>query len=206
LKSVSNPVINGLILSAGLSGRMKKFKPLAKYKGVTFINNIITKLDKVCNKIIIVTGFNSDKLKAVIIKNLEDANQSEIISKLKLTFNESFGQGMFTSLKKGISEVNNCNWVLYHFVDQPGLPGDFYRDFIKQADSNYNWIQPRSNKQKGHPILLGKDIFSLILNAPDNANLREINQDKIVKKKFWNCDYKEIFQDIDTEEDYLRLE
>ncbi len=198
--------ISAIILSAGLSGRMKKFKPLANYKGKTFIHNIILKLNPVCEKIIIVTGFKSNELKTAIIKNLEEANQSEINSKLHFTFNESFQKGMFTSLQKGISEAKNCDWVLYHFVDQPGLPDKYYPDFIIQADNSYNWIQPMNTGQKGHPILLGKDLYDLILNSPDNANLRDISQDIIVKKKFWDCNYKEIFQDIDTDEDYLRLE
>ncbi len=69
--------IHGIVLSAGLSGRMKMFKPLADYKGKTFLNNIIIKLDKICDEIIIVTGFKSDELKTETIKSLEDENQSE---------------------------------------------------------------------------------------------------------------------------------
>ncbi|MFH1528500.1 MAG: NTP transferase domain-containing protein [Bacteroidota bacterium] len=39
--------IHGLILSAGLSGRMGKFKPLLHYKGKSFIQNIVFKLNSV---------------------------------------------------------------------------------------------------------------------------------------------------------------
>ena len=198
--------IYGLILSAGLSGRMKKFKPLADFKGKSFINSIINKLDKVCSEIIIVTGFRSDDLRSAIIKNLQDMDRSEIISKLKFTFNEVYRDGMFTSLKKGISNADVCDWILYHFVDQPGLPDKFYPDFVRQVDSSYDWIQPVYNKLKGHPVLLGKNLLKLISEAPDDANLRDISRDSVVKKKFWDCDYKEIFQDIDTDEDYERLE
>ena len=194
--------IFGLIISAGLSGRMEIFKPLADYKGKTFLNNIIIKLDKICDEIIVVTGFNSDELQTETIKNLKNENQIEVINKIKFVFNESFQKGMFTSLQKGISEAKNCDWILYHFVDQPGLPGNFYPDFIKQIDNDCNWIQPVNKEQKGHPILLGKDLFSLILTASKNTNLRDISQNKIVKKKYWDCNYAEIFQDIDTEEDY----
>ena len=194
--------IFGLIISAGFSGRIKMFKPLADYKGKTFLNNIIAKLDKVCNEIIIVTGFNFDELKTETIKNLRNENQIEVINKIKFVFNKSFPMGMFTSLQKGISEVKNCDWILYHFVDQPGLPENFYFDFIKQIEKDYNWVQPLHSGQKGHPILLSKNLFSLILNASKNSNLRDISQSQIVKKKYWDCNYAEIFQDIDTEEDY----
>ena len=203
---MSKSKIYAIILSAGLSGRMKMFKPLANYKGKTFLNNIIIKLDKICDEIIIVTGFNSDELKTETIKSLQDENQSNVISKLKFTFNDSFHKGMFTSLQKGISEAKNCDWILYHFVDQPGLPDNFYPDFIKQTDSNYNWIQPVNRDQKGHPILLGKELFDLIAKSSPDSNLREISKSLKVKKKYWECSYKEIFQDIDTEEDYSGLD
>ena len=78
---------------------MKKFKPLADYKGQTFINSIIHKLDKVCSRIIVVTGFRSDELKAFIIENLEETKQYEIISRLNFVYNKVFQKGMFTILK-----------------------------------------------------------------------------------------------------------
>ena len=140
---------------------MKMFKPLADYKGKTFIHNIVTKLDKICSEIIIVTGFNSDELKTKTIKSLKNENQSEVLKKIKFVFNESFQKGMFTSLQKGISEAKNCDWILYHFVDQPGLPNNFYPEFIKQIDSDYNWIQPSFKNQHGHPILIGRRIIRI---------------------------------------------
>lgn len=198
--------IYGIILSAGLSGRMKMFKPLTNYKDKTFLNNIIIKLDNVCDEIIIVTGFNSDVLKTETIKSLNDDNQPEVLKKIKFVLNDSFQKGMFTSLQKGISEANNCDWILYHFVDQPGLPENFYLDFIKQADCNYNWIQPINKEQKGHPILLGKQLFDLVANSSPDSNLREISKSPTVKKKYWECSYMEIFQDVDTDEDYFKIQ
>ena len=182
------------------------FKPLADYNGKTFIHNIITKLDKICDKIIIVTGFNSDELKTETMKSLKDKNQFKVINKMTFAFNDSFHKGMFTSLQKGISEVEKCDWILYHFVDQPGLPSKFYLEFIQQIDSKYNWIQPSNKNQHGHPILMGKDLFDLITNSSIDSTLREISKSQMVKKKYWECDYKEIFQDIDTEEDYSKLQ
>jgi len=181
------------------------FKPLANYKGKTFLYNIIIKLDKICDEIIIVTGFNSDELKPETIKSLKDENLFELLPKIKFIFNESFQKGMFTSLQKGIYEAKNCDWILYHFVDQPGLSENFYLDFVKQTDSNCNWIQPINKGQKGHPILLGKDLFELIANSSPDSNLREISKNPKVKKKYWECNYTEIFQDIDTDQDYIKL-
>ena len=113
---------------------------------------------------------------------------------------------MFTSLQAGIRKVTEANWILYHFVDQPGLPQTFYSDFMKQIDDNHNWIQPMLNGEKGHPILIHYELFETVQKASKDSNLREVSRNSIVKKKFWECGYQEIFQDIDTEEDYLSLE
>ena len=196
--------IYGLILSAGLSGRMKIFKPLADYKRKTFIHNIILKLNPVCEKIFIVTGFNSEKLKEEVIKTF--SKDEELLGKLNFVHNERYEQGMFTSLQKGISAASDCDWILYHFVDQPGLPDNFYKAFVKQIDTEHNWIQPSYKNRHGHPILLGKDLFRLIINSSQDSNLREISKSPILKKKYWESGYNEIFQDIDTEEDYLGIQ
>ena len=190
--------INGLIVAAGLSGRMNSFKPLADYKGRSFLVNIILKLEVICDQVFIITGHKADILERSVINYLTKNHQNELLAKLKFVYNDLFQKGMFTSLQKGISAAQNCDWILYHFVDQPGLPNNFYREFINQIDSNYSWIQPSYKNQNGHPILFSKELFELIISSPSDANLREISKNKIVKKKYWDCHYEELFQDIDT--------
>ena len=190
--------IHGLILSAGFSGRMGKFKPLLSFKGKSFVQNIVLRLNSVCDKIIVVTGYNAIEVE----KNVKQLN---LHSKIEFVFNPDYEEGMFTSLQAGLKKADNCDWIFYHFVDQPGLPEVFYKEFVEQIDDNHNWIQPKIKEQKGHPILIKRNLFQIILDAPSNSNLRLISNDPKVKKKFWECGYEEIFQDIDTEEDYSKL-
>lgn len=194
--------ITGIILSAGKSGRMGRFKPLINYKNKSFLKNVIINLDPVCSKIIIVTGFNSKELEKKIIAQFE--NREELVIKNKLLFveNSFFEKGMFTSLQKGLSLASDTDWVLYHFVDQPGLPKEFYLDFIGQIDNVSNWIQPSYNNRNGHPILIKNDLFDIISNCDESSNLRDLSREPVVKKKLWDCYYQNVLQDIDTEEDY----
>ncbi len=177
---------------------MGKFKPLLGYKGKSFIQNIVFKLNSVCDKIIVVTGYKANEVE-------ENVNQLILPSKIKFVFNSEYETGMFTSLQAGLAKALESDWIIYHFVDQPGLPEMFYKDLVKQIDDQHNWIQPKIKEQKGHPILIKRNLFQIILDAPLNSNLREISNDSMVKKKFWECGYAEIFQDIDTEEDYSKL-
>ena len=190
--------ITGLIIAAGLSSRMGKFKPLLNYKGKSFLQNIIEKLDSICDEIIIVVGHNSEKIKS----HLESSN---ITINYKLVHNQNYHDGMFTSLKKGVESIEKSDWVLYHFVDQPTLPKEFYSEFKKKLDPNYDWIQPVYKKQRGHPILFNKEVINKIVCAKKESNLREISQTSLINKKFWKCNYMQILTDIDTNDDYKLL-
>jgi molybdenum cofactor cytidylyltransferase len=177
---------------------MGKFKPLINYKDKSFIQNIVLRLDSVCDKIFVVTGY-----KAIEVE--ENVNQLNIHSKIEFVFNSEYEKGMFTSLQAGLDKAKESDWIIYHFVDQPGLPEDFYKEFVNQINDKHNWIQPKIKEQKGHPVLIHKSLIEHILSASGDTNLREISNDPLVKKKFWACGYEEIFQDIDTEEDYSKL-
>ena len=204
-----NELITGIIIAAGKSSRMGQFKPLMKYSGRTFIHHIISKLDLICRQIIIVTGFNSDRLKSEAVKNLKEYDQKSLLSKIRFVENMEYESGMFTSLQRGLKEIADPDdfspvksWVVYHFVDQPGLPADFYTGFIEQIDSSHNWIQPSYNKQNGHPVLLKNELFKRILETDKKASLRDVSKMSEVKKKIWECGYKNILQDLDTPEDF----
>ena len=189
--------ITGIILTAGLSGRMNSFKPLLKLNnGKTFIQNIAGKLIQVCDEVIIVTGFKCED-----IENNLDAIEKH--DKLRFVFNENYQSGMFTSLQAGLSETNS-KWFLYHFVDQPSLPSSFYSEFIVQIDKQFNWIQPKYNNRKGHPILFDDFVKHKILEISIDKTLRDVARDTSINKYFWECGTELIFQDIDSPEDYKR--
>ncbi|RJP64736.1 MAG: hypothetical protein C4539_14175 [Ignavibacteriales bacterium] len=190
--------ISGLIIAAGLSSRMSLFKPLAKYNGNSFLTEIIRKLKLVCSNIVIVTGFKKDEINAEVEKYFPGDPQ------ILLVFNPDYENGMFSSLQCGLRNLPESDWILYHFIDQPSLPVEFYKDFIEQTDNDYNWIQPRYKDRNGHPLLIGKSIFQTIINSYSNENLKIISSLPLINKKFWQCNYGQILQDIDTTEDYKR--
>ncbi|MCK5086148.1 MAG: hypothetical protein KAQ90_01450, partial [Melioribacteraceae bacterium] len=74
-----------------------------------------------------------------------------------------------------------------------------------QIENSYDWVQPRYNGRNGHPIIINKSIFNSIISAPKTSNLREVINEKIIKKKFWECGYSQIFNDIDTPDEYKEL-
>ena len=193
----SKPI--GLLIAAGLSSRMGKPKALLLQDDLPFAIVILKKMILVCDNIIVVLGHSAEKIKRELQVFIN--NSDELKSSVKFVTNENFEKGMLSSLKYGLNAELNSKWLLYHFVDQPGLPEEFYQEFTTQIENNYDWIQPSYNSKKGHPLLLQSSIFNSILELPDNSSLKEISMNNKTKKKFWDCKYKEILEDIDYPSD-----
>lgn len=176
---------------------MKEFKPLMKINSETFLSAITKKLLTICDDVVIVAGHNSSAI------NFEISN-SGLLSKCRVIVNENYQNGMFSSLQRGLEEINS-NWVIYHFVDQPSLPEEFYKAFSEEISNNYDWIQPVNKGRKGHPIIFDRKVCEMILSKNSKSTLRDISHDSSVVKHFWNCDTDLIFQDIDTIEDFIKI-
>ena len=203
--------VTGLIIASGYSSRMTEFKPLLKFKEHSFLITIVQKVLSITPEIVIVTGYNNNLILSEI-ENYFDVTTNQISSEewnvnsnIKIVHNSKYHEGMFTSLQTGIRFLSEIDWILYHFVDQPSLPFNFYRDFIEELNPNYEWIQPQFGGHNGHPILLSKNICSHIKTAEPSTNLKMIRDAMEIKKRFWKCDYPQILQDIDTDEDYKKL-
>ena len=196
--------VNGLVISSGYSERMGQPKALMMYDGLPFSVQIIDKLSQVCEKIFVVVGHEADTLKSTIEKYLTEPpmNSKNLLPMVEFVHNVNYSQGMFTSLQAGLKQMDDCDHVIYHFVDQPMLPEMFYIDFAAQKDFSVDWIQPMYHDMKGHPILINQTLFKMITDAPAESNLREVTSAANIKKRYWKCNYSEVLEDIDTQEDY----
>ncbi|MBZ0199209.1 MAG: NTP transferase domain-containing protein [Ignavibacteriaceae bacterium] len=193
--------LTGLLLCAGLSARMGYNKTLLNYNNSSFISNILFKMNRVCSKLIVVTGYQHKIISKAIN---EDESLKPFIDKVTVVENENYIKGMFTSLKQGIKEIDS-GYILYHFVDNPSLPLNFYIDFQMQVNKNNNWFQPVFGGKKGHPIIIDDFVAKLILAEDENSNLKSLSLNNHIKKFYWVCDYPEILYDIDTPADYKML-
>lgn len=191
--------ITGIIISAGLSSRMGEFKPLLKINDIPFVVMIAGKIQNVCGKLIIVTGHR----KSEISESMENFIRRGYLNgdKIMIIENPDFERGMFTSLKAGLAASGDSDWYLYHFVDQPSIPEEFYGKFIAKIDENFGWIQPSFKMMKGHPILFSRKAAGKILEAPVDSNLKTIANDNSIPKLIWDCPYGQILHDMDTKED-----
>jgi molybdenum cofactor cytidylyltransferase len=178
---------------------MGKPKALLLQNNLPFAIVILLKMQVVCENIIVVIGHSGNLIQEELKKYIDDNYQLK--SKVNFISNKNYSDGMFSSLQCGMKELSESEWILYHFVDQPKLNLKFYTKFSKQISKEFNWIQPTFEGINGHPILIHNSIFKLILDLPPDSSLRDLNIHSDVRRKFWQCDYPEISQDIDTPSD-----
>ncbi len=208
--------ISGLLIAAGFSSRMGKPKAALLYNDIPFAVHILLKLNAVCDDIVLVLGDTQAEIQDAIKTSLDNSQnilnyypgsvkEESIIQlkkKLRIIINEDYANGMFTSLQRGMSECAGSDWVVYHFIDNPLLPFQFYSELIEQTDNDYDWIQPRYQNKNAHPVLLNKRLFNTIINAGINSNLKQTSAANNFSKKYWDCNYSEVLIDIDTPAEY----
>lgn len=207
MKTKNNLTLSGLIVAAGKSTRMGENKQLLNYHGVSFLSIIIKKLQLVCDHVIVVLGHEGKEIQDKIVSEQARLDQKAALKKNTPVFvvNEDYESGMFTSLQKGLKEVAKESWVLYHFVDQPTIPENFYRGFAQQRSEKVDWIQPTYEGRKGHPILFSSSLQKEILMFDPDSTLKHFFNTVKPAEMHWPCEFQQILQDIDTPSEYEKI-
>lgn len=179
---------NAVILAGGFSSRAGGFKPLFKIGDSTLIERAVSPFLKICTKVIVVIGYKGEEIESIFRGN----------KKVKIIENENFSDGMFSSIKVGVKEVESKRFFL--------TPGDY--PFIdidickKLMDNEGQVVVPSFNYKKGHPILLNSSYKNDILESEDSS-LREFLKDKTTS--YVVIEHEGILKDIDTKMDYIEV-
>lgn len=187
-------MINAIILAAGESKRMGKLKPLLQFKDKTFLEQIISvlKLSDV------------DRITVVLGAEAETIKESIDLSGTSVVVNKNYQRGQLSSLIVGIEDIpEETEAILLCLVDTPFITKEVVNKIIskfKETDSPI--IVPVFNKERGHPTLFSRSLFSELVNAPKEQGARYVlysNEEKILELETAES---EILIGINTPEDY----
>jgi len=181
--------INSVILAAGLSSRCEKYKLSLIIDKKTIIEKCLEGLYDISDKIIIVTGHNKKLINKILI-NYE---------KCEFIYNKDFEKGMFSSIKKGVFEVESERFFLIP-ADYPLVKKSTYKILLKNEG---DFIVPSFKRKCGHPVLLSKKIKEKILQKEDDYSLKKIRNE--VGFKIVEVEDEGILKDIDVYEDYIKM-
>ncbi|EEP56165.1 nucleotidyltransferase family protein [Clostridium butyricum] len=185
--------VDAVILAGGYSTRADGFKMEFDIEGKTILQRCIEGFYDSCRKIIVVTGFKYEKIEK-LVKDYE---------KVVTVYNDNYPKGMFTSIKKGISQVESEKFFLtpgdYPLINKK-IIDDILTKSIKEKNKNKEVIIPSFYGKGGHPILADSSIVQDILIKSDDYNLREFLKNRKVAYEI--IEDKSIILDVDTAQDY----
>ncbi len=186
-----------VIPAAGMSSRMKTYKPLLKFdKNQTFIEKIVDEfLNFGCNQIVVVTNRE--------IYNEVNKLLSKKGSRVSVIINDKLEFERFYSIKLGLNKIKEKTYCFIHNCDNPFINQQILSTVFKNKISG-GYVCPIFNEKGGHPVLISKPIISTIVNTIDNdENFRDIISNFPINKVKINT--KNILININTKSDYQQI-
>jgi len=188
--------VAGIILAAGGSKRLGRPKQLLDWFGKTLVEHIIdvakeAKLDP----IIVVTGSHHEIVEGIV------EEQDVIFAR-----NEQWENGQSGSLIKGIEELENYSPRPFIFLlcDQPQVTPELVERLKTAAkESDNEIVMVKVDDITSPPILFKPVCIESLVKLTGDQGGKGLTQ--IYKTKYISWKDDRLINDIDTEEDYLKL-
>lgn len=184
-----------LIVAAGYSSRMERFKPLLPLGEHTVIEQTIASFSAAgVTDIIVVVGHNAEALIPVLERK-----------SVTVVLNEKFDEGMFTSIKAGVAALpEEVDGFLMMPADMPFVMPDTVGALMtKFSEQPSDVLYPTCNHRRGHPPLISKSIFNRILSSDGEGGLKRLLNQPDLQANHLEVEDEGILLDLDTFEDYL---
>jgi len=188
--------VAAIILAAGRSRRMGKFKPLLPFGNQTVIESCVSNLRAAgVEEIVVVVGYRA-----------EDVRRQINSLPVTLILNPNPHSEMSVSIQLGLGATSpSAKAVLITPVDHPAVPSSIIRSLIEHWRDGAKLIQPEFQGKGGHPVLVDLSYRDELMHLGESEGLRGFfshhRQDVLrlpVTSPF-------VAQDMDTWDDYLRL-
>lgn len=193
--------VKALITAAGMSSRMKNFKPLMKVGDRFMAERVIDNLREAgAEEIVMVTGYRADELEAALSH-----------TGVKFVRNPDYSTTqMFESVKIGLEELSTCRKVdegsfgkiLFTPVDVPMTSPDTIRRIL---NTDAKIVMPQYNGRLGHPISIDESLVGQIIEFDGDYGLRGALESTGEKIARLYVEDSGIVADADTPEDYERI-
>jgi molybdenum cofactor cytidylyltransferase len=190
-------MISTIVLAAGQSKRMGgDNKLIKKYNKKYLINHIVATLIKSkVNKIIVVLGFQSSKVRKIIVKN----------KKINFVFNKNYKSGMASSIKVGLRRISKRSiGFLIVQADMPKISRKIINKLYEAIKSKDKEIFVPTYKRKlGNPVGFKYSMLKTLKKIKGDKGAKKII--KRNKKKIYliKVNSKSIFNDLNTPRDFL---
>lgn len=183
-----------VIVAAGLSSRMKAFKPSLPFGDSTVANHTIAKLKKLnIDPITVVVGHKSEELK----KNI-------FFDDIRYVHNEKYSETqMFDSVILGVQDIMNlCDRIMIMPIDLPAILEETLK---KVLSVDGELVRTTFKGKAGHPIVITNNFAATLSSYRGNDGLRGAMESYTSPITNVDVEDEAVYFDIDTPEEYSRL-
>lgn len=184
-----------MILAAGESRRMKVPKMLLTFDGMTMIEKTIRNVinSEVFNTLVVLGSYS---------REISDAIDHLHVSKC---FNKKYIDGMLSSVKCGLVNLpESAEAALILPGDQPLIAPTIINKLIASyRKTGKGIVVPVYKRKRGHPLLIDRKYFDVIINYGKNEVLRSLSVQNAHDVLEVTVNSSSVLKDFDTKEDYL---
>jgi len=190
-------MISAILLAAGESRRMGRFKQLLQFGDKTFVEHCVdTLLTSRVDDVIVVTGHRA-----------LDVRRTVGDRPVRYAHNADYLLGMASSIKCGVRCLSGLTrGFVLALVDQPQISSNVINRVIETFEKERALIVvPAYEGKNGHPVLLDISLRDEILALDDRQGLREVvraHNNDVVRVEMSNS---AVLEDFDLPEDYERI-
>ena len=189
-------MISAIVLAAGQSKRMGgNNKLIKKYNKKYLINHIIgTLIKSKVNKIIVVLGFQSSKVRKIIVKN----------KKINFVFNKNYKSGMASSIKAGLKRVSKKNiGFLIVQADMPLISKNIINSICYVIKNNRKEIiAPTYKRKMGNPVGFKYSMINIFNKVKKDSGAKKMIMRNKKKLALITVNSNSIFKDFNTKRDF----
>ncbi|MBN1380743.1 MAG: NTP transferase domain-containing protein [Deltaproteobacteria bacterium] len=182
-----------IILAAGLSSRMKSFKPLLPLGAESIADRVISSFTKNSCDVLLVIGWNKD----LLLSGLKTRY-------ITIVENPDYEQGMFTSVLAGIHRLQpQLDGFFIMPVDIPLVRPATVRGLMDEAAKQPGKIiYPAFGRERGHPTFVPSCLVSGIASWQQDGGLKAFLRIREELSLDLPVPDRNILFDIDTADDY----
>ena len=189
-------MISAILLAAGQSKRMGgDNKLIKKYNKKYLINYIVgTLIKSKIDKIIIVLGFQSPKVRKITAKN----------EKINFIYNKNYKSGISSSIKVGLKRVSKKNiGFLIVQADMPLISKNIINSICYVVKKNKKEIIAPTYKGKmGNPIGFKYSMVKILNKVKKDSGAKKIILRNKKRLGLIKVNSKSIFKDFNTKRDF----
>ncbi|MGC8953533.1 nucleotidyltransferase family protein [Desulfurococcus amylolyticus] len=197
-----------IVPAAGLSTRFSWNKLLYLFDEEPVIIRTVKNISssRYVSRIIIVTGYESDKVSETVKEYIGDSEK-----RIRIIYNPEYTRGMSSSIKKGVESLQGELHLFKGIMVNPGdvawvHPGIYDYVSMRFLESGKKIAVASYRGRRGHPIVFSSDLFiDLTGISEESRGLKAVVEKYISETLVVETGYPGVLLDLDTVLDLNRV-